>query len=159
MALSNIPLPWAHFAFFFLLFQVRTLIIITCPTPSPWTSIAPSLGLDQPISISHLEHRVSPNGFHQFTKTKLELSISPFLVIDDNPFIKIYLPLFGNWWQPFHKDMNCNLIESMLLAQAYLPCVKEYRQVSWTPISSNCSPYICAKSLSLVQTEFGSLGK
>ena len=51
-------------------------------TPSPWSSfhvaisihechLAPSLGLDQPISNSHLEHRVSQNRFHQLTKTKL----------------------------------------------------------------------------------------
>jgi hypothetical protein len=53
--------------------------------PSPWTSfyvaisihechLAPSLGLDQPISNPHLEHRVSPSRFHQLIKTKLGLS-------------------------------------------------------------------------------------
>ena len=61
----------------------------------PWSSshvqhhhhglhICSTLGLDQPISIPHLEHRASPNGFHQLSETKLGLSISPFLVIDDN---------------------------------------------------------------------------
>ena len=39
------------------------------------------------------------------------------------------------------------LIESMLLARAILPCVKEYGHVSLTPNGSNCSPYISAKSL------------
>ena len=57
------------------------------------------------------------------------------------------LPLFGNWWQPFHKDMNWILDESMLLAQAYLLCVNGYGQVLWIPYGRNCSPYICAKSL------------
>ena len=53
-------------------------------TPSPWSSLhvaisihechlAPSLELDQPISNPHFEHRVSPNMFHQLTKTKLGL--------------------------------------------------------------------------------------
>jgi hypothetical protein len=55
-------------------------------SPSSWSSfhvaisihechLAPSLGLDQPISIPHLEHRVSPNRFHQLTKTKLGHSV------------------------------------------------------------------------------------
>ena len=57
------------------------------------------------------------------------------------------LHLFGNWWQHFHKDMNWNSIKFLLLAQECLPCVKGYGQVSWTPIGSISSPYICAKSL------------
>jgi hypothetical protein len=31
------------------------------------------------------------------------------------------LPLFSNWWQHFHKNMNWNHFEFMLLAQTYLP--------------------------------------
>ena len=60
--------------------------------PSTWSSFAPPLRIVLPISWSleqigyHLE-------FHQFTKTKLELSISPFLVIDDNPFTKIWIEI------------------------------------------------------------------
>ena len=69
------------------------------------------------------------------------------LSIHQNKTRAFNLLLLGNWWQPFHKDMNWDLIESTLLVQAYLPCVKEYGQVSWTPNGSNCSPYICAKSL------------
>ena len=43
--------------------------------------------------------------------------------------------------------MNWNSIESILLAQAYLPCVKGYGQVLWTPNGSISSPYICGKNL------------
>ena len=84
MALWISPLPWAHFVFLFLLFQTPELDHHMF-TPSPWSSfhvaisihechLAPSLGLDQPISHPHLEHRVSPNRFHQFFKTKLGFS-------------------------------------------------------------------------------------
>ena len=80
--------------FLFLLFKILNLDHHHMSTPSPWSSfyvaisthechIAPSLGLDQPISNSHLEHRVSQNRFHQLTKTKLGhspayLNCSPF---------------------------------------------------------------------------------
>ena len=76
--------------------------------------------------------------------TRLALRVSS---IHQNQNRAFNLSIFGNWWQPFHKDMNWNSIESMLLAQAYLPCVKGYGQVSWILNGSNCSPYICAKSL------------
>jgi hypothetical protein len=91
----DITFALAHFLFLCLLFQGPELDHHHMSTPSPWTSfhvaisihechLAPSLGLVQPISNPHLEHRVSPNRFHQLTKTKLGLSISPFVVIDDN---------------------------------------------------------------------------
>ena len=48
--------------------------------------------------------------FHQLSKTKLGLSISPFLVINDNLFIKIFNEIFFGF---------------MLLAQAFLPCVED----------------------------------
>ena len=69
--------------------------------------------------------------------TMLALRVS---LIHQNQTRAFNLPLFSNWWQPLHKDMNWNLIESMLLVQAYLLCVKGYGQVSWTPYGSNCSP-------------------
>ena len=90
MALSNIPLSWAYFIFLFLLFQIRSLItIITCPPTSPWTSSCSTTWIGPSYLVAHLDARISPNRFHQLSKTKLGHSISPFLVIDDNPFTKI----------------------------------------------------------------------
>ena len=127
-----IPLPWA---FCFSLSSFPRSSSWSSPQlspPSSWSSsLAPPLGMCYPISwslrVKGLPPRVS--SIHQ------------------NQTRAFNLPLFGNWWQPFHKDMNWNSIESMLHAQAYLPCVKGFGQVSWTPNGSNCSPYICAKSL------------
>jgi hypothetical protein len=74
MALSNIPLPWAHFIFLFLLFQVRSLItIITCLS-SPWTSSYSTTRIGPSYLVTHLDTRINPNRFHQVTKTKLGLS-------------------------------------------------------------------------------------
>jgi hypothetical protein len=73
------------------------------PSPSPW----PSSSFTTWIELSHLIHilrsKISPR-FHQLSKTKLGLSISPFLVIDYNLFTKI---------------CNLNIFGFMLLAQAY----------------------------------------
>ena len=99
--------------------------------PSWSSSFAPPLGMRYPISWS-------------LWVKGLALRVSS---INQNQTRAFNLPLFSNWWQPFHKDINWDLIEFMLLAQTYLPCVKEYGQVLWTPNGSNCSPYICAKSL------------
>jgi len=88
IALWLSPLSWAHFVFLFLLFQVPELDHHHMSTPPSWTSfhvaisihechLAPSLGLNQPISNPHLEHKVSPNRFHQFSKIKLGLLARP----------------------------------------------------------------------------------
>jgi hypothetical protein len=131
MSLSNSPLPWDHFVFLFLLFQVRALDHHLGHTIIMMFIVAPPLGMCYPISWS-------------LRVKGLALRVSS---IHQNQTRAFNLSLFGNWWQPFHKDMNWNSIEFMLLAQAYLPCVKGYRQVSWTQNGSICSPYIYAKSL------------
>ena len=75
--------PILFFSFFFS--KVRILIItwvhqhhhdlyFMWPSPSMSATYLHHFGLDQPISKPHLEHRVSPNRFHQLTKTKLGLS-------------------------------------------------------------------------------------
>jgi hypothetical protein len=71
--------------------------------------------------------------FHQLFKTKLGLSIFPFLVIDDNLFTKIFNKIF---------------LDSCCLPNHITMC-KDYGQVSSTQIGSISSPYICAKSLDL----------
>ena len=57
---------------------------------------------------THLVQGLVPR-FHQLSKTKLGLSISPFLVIDDNLFTKIFNEIF--------------LIH--VACPSILPCVKE----------------------------------
>ena len=119
------------FVFLFLLFKSKHLII-TMASPSSCHDL-------------HLLHHLECATYLMITwLTRLALRVSS---IHQNQTRAFNLPIFGNWWQPFHKDMNWNSIESMLLAQAYLLCVKRYGQVSWTPYGSDCSPYICAKSL------------
>ena len=54
---------------------------------------APSLGMYQPCTNQHLWQRLVLR-FHQLSKTKLGLSISPFLVIDDNLFTMIFNKIF-----------------------------------------------------------------
>ena len=88
-------------------------------------------------------------------------------LIHQNQTRAFNLPLFGNWWQPFHKDMNWNLFESMLLVQAYLPCVKEYGHVSWIPNGSvtpgfkdkaKCTPYVSPRNqISHIATNEGAV--
>jgi hypothetical protein len=119
------------FVFLFLLFQVQALDHHHGHTIIMILTIAPPPRIVLPISWS-------------LRLTRLALRVSS---IHQNQTRAFNLPLFGNLWQPFHKDMNWNSIESMLLAQAYLPCVKGYGKVSWSPFGSICSPYICAKSL------------
>jgi hypothetical protein len=58
--------------------------------------------------------KVSILRFHQLSKTKLGLSISPFLVIDDNLFTKIYNKIF---------------LDSCCLSKHFTMC-KGYGQVS-----------------------------
>ena len=62
-----------------------------------------------------------------------DLSISPFLVIDDNS-TKIW-KLSSNGF--------------MLLAQAILPCVNDFGQVPQIRIDSISSPYVCARVFGL----------
>ena len=78
----------------------------------------------------HLVQGLVPR-FHQLSKTKLGLSVSPFLVIDDNLFTKMFNEIF---------------LDSCCLPNHITMC-KGYGQVSLTQIGSISSPYICAKSL------------
>ena len=96
------------FVFLFLLFQVQALDHHHAITIVMIFTVASSFGIVLPISWS-------------LRWTRLALRVSS---IHQNQTRAFNLPLFGNWWQPFHKDMNWNSIESMLLVQAYLPCVK-----------------------------------
>jgi hypothetical protein len=90
LALSHIPSPWAHFYFSLSSFpNVKHLIIFWSP-PSPWPSSSSTTwhGTYHFMS-THLTQWLVPR-FHQLSKTKLGLLISPFLVIDDNLFTKIF---------------------------------------------------------------------
>ena len=104
------PLPWA---FYFSLSSFPSPSTWSGPWPSPpsWSSpFAQPVGMCYPISWS-------------LRVKGLALRAS---LIHQNQTRAFNLPLFGNWWQPFHKDMNWNSFESMLLAQAYLPWVKGF---------------------------------
>ena len=93
----------------------------------------------------HLVQGLVPR-FHQLFKTKLGLSISPFLVIDDNLFTKIFNEIF---------------LDSCCLPKHITMC-KGYGQVSSTQIGSISFPYMCAKSLDLKACTYawiGSLGE
>ena len=89
-------------------------------TPSPWSSfhvaisihechLAPSLGLDQPISHPHLEHRVSPNRFHQLAKTNLGLSTCDGSALTQ---VDSWLSMLCVFWITFH--VMCCLYGSYL---------------------------------------------
>ena len=94
MAVFIIPLPWAHFVYLFLLFQVLSLIItcvhtitmifISCGHLHPWVPPSSFTWVEPSYLVTYLDARISPNRFHQLAKTKLGLSISLFLVIDNN---------------------------------------------------------------------------
>jgi hypothetical protein len=71
--------------------------------------------------------------FHQLSKTKLGLSISLFLVIDDNLFTKVFNEVF---------------LDSCCLPKHITMC-KDYGQVSSIQVGNISFPYICAKSLHL----------
>ena len=82
------------FVFLFLLFQVGAW----SPTSHVHLQLHGPLAcsitwVHQPSSIHHSWHRLVLR-FHQLSKTKLRLSISPFLVIDDNLFTKIFNKIF-----------------------------------------------------------------
>ena len=111
-----------HLGFYFSLssFQVEHLIIIiSCPPPSPWTSPWSITWIGPPFLIHTLRSKVSPR-FHQLSKTKLGLLISPFLVIDDNPFTKIFNKFFLD---------SCHLPKHITMC-------KDYGQVSSTQFGS-----------------------
>ena len=127
----NFTFALSSFCFSLSSFPSPSTMIITMPSPSSWSSYAPSLGM---CYLSHWSLRV----------IGLALSVSS---IHQNQTKAFNLPLFGNWWQPFHKDMNWNSFESMLLAQAFFTMCKGFGQVSWIWIGSISSPYIYAKSL------------
>ena len=78
-------------------------------------------------------HIGSPKVDTQLSKSNKNISISPFLVIDDNSTKIWKLSSFG----------------FMLLAQAILPYVKDFGQVPQTQDGSISSPYICARVFGL----------
>jgi hypothetical protein len=78
-------------------------------------------------------HISPPKVVTQLPKPNKDISISPFLVIDDNS-VKIW-KLSSNGF--------------MLLAQAILPCVNNFGQVPQTRIGSISSPYIYASVFGL----------
>ena len=126
-------LIFSVFVFFFLLFQVRAWsssfhVHLHHHGPLTWSTT----WIGPPYLIHTLRSKVSPR-FHQLSKTKLGLLISPFLVIDDNLFTKIFNEIF---------------LDSCCLPKHITMC-KDYGQVSLTQIGSISSPYICAKSLDL----------
>jgi hypothetical protein len=131
MALSNILLPWAYFVFLILLFHVGAWLSSHVHHHHLGFYLAPTFGLGPIYLVYTLRSRISPNRFHQLSKTKLGLSISPFLVIDDNPSQRYELK---SYW----VHVACPSIFTMC---------KGFRQVSWTWIGSISSTYICAKSL------------
>jgi hypothetical protein len=86
--------------------------------------------------VSHINTISPPKVVTQLPKPNKDLSISPFLVIDDNS-IKIW---------------NLSTFGFMLLAQAILPCVNDFGQVPQTQIGSISSPYTCARVFGLKLT-------
>ena len=130
----HIPLPWSSWFLFFSFFfsKLSLITIISCPSSTPWTSSYFITWIGPPCLIHTLRSKVSPR-FHQLSKTKLGLSISPFLAIDDNLFTKIFNEMF---------------LDSCCLPKHITMC-KDYGQVSSIQFGSISSPYICAKSLDL----------
>ena len=94
------------------------------------------------ITCSITWHVPTSLSLHTLSKTKLGLWISPFLVIDDNPFTKIFNKIF---------------LDLYFLPKQFSMC-KYYGEVSSTQIGSNCSPYICAKSLDLKARTYAWIG-
>ena len=83
--------------------------------------------------VSHINTISPPRIVTQLPKPHKDLSISSFLVIDDNSTKIWKLSSFG----------------FMLLSQAILPCVNNFGQVLQTRIGSISSPYICASVFGL----------
>jgi hypothetical protein len=55
------------------------------------------------------------------------------------------LPLVGNWWQPFHKDVMIKFgFELISHCPNMLPCVRTMDKWSWIQVDSNGSPYMYA---------------
>jgi hypothetical protein len=124
------PLPWA-FCF----------SLSSFPCPSTWSS-----------PWSHHQHDLHHLLHHLECATYLIISRVNRLAhrvssIHQNQTRTFNLFLFGNWWQPFHKDMYWNLIWIYVACPRFFAMCKGYGQVSWTPNGSISSPYICAKSL------------
>ena len=88
-----------------------------------WVPPCFTLGLHQPSSY-HSSWQRLVHRFHQLSKTKLGLSIFPFLVIDDNLFTKIFNKIF---------------LDSCCLPKHITMC-KGYGQVSSTQVGSIGSP-------------------
>jgi hypothetical protein len=97
-----------------------------------WVPPCSIIGLYQPISY-HISWQRLVHRFHQLSKTKLGLLISPFLVIDDNLFTKIFNKIFL-------IHVSCPSI---------LPCVKIMDKFYQPKLVVLAPPYICAKSLDL----------
>ena len=83
--------------------------------------------------VSHINIVSPPRVVTQLPKPIKDLSISLFLVIDDNST----------------KIWKLSTFRFMLLAQAILPCVNNFGQVPQTQIGSISSPYICARVFGL----------
>jgi hypothetical protein len=130
------------------------LIIITCPHHHHrlhfmWRisihecHLAPSLGLDQSISNPHLEHRVTPNRFHQLTKTKLGLSarqlwsrlLAPVSLAALVPMSDDRL---GSWWlqQRLRVDHVARPpFDSLLLLICWCIWKERNKRTFWRPTS------------------------
>ena len=78
-------------------------------------------------------HISPPKVVTQLPKPNKDLSISPFLVIDDNST----------------KIWKLSSFVFMMLAQAILSCVNDFGQVPQTQNGSISSPYICARVFGL----------
>ena len=58
------------------------MIIITCPSPPPWTSSCSTTWIGPSYLVTHLDARISPNRFHQLAKIKLGLSAGFNLIMN-----------------------------------------------------------------------------
>jgi hypothetical protein len=83
--------------------------------------------------VSHINTISPPKVVTQLPKPNKDLSISPFLVIDDNST----------------KIGKLSSNGFMLLAQTILSCVNDFGQVPQTQIGSISSSYICARVFGL----------
>ena len=85
--------------------NVKHLIIFWSSPSTMIILLLHHLAWDHPFMSTHLVQGLVPR-FHQLSKTKLGLSISPFLVIDDNPFTKIFNKIFlDSCCLPMHITM------------------------------------------------------
>ena len=121
------------------------MIIITCPSPPPWTSSCSTTWIGPSNLVTHLDARISPNRFHQLAKTKLGLSptcrsvglwVPPVslrfesrfpttIEIQSSPFIQI--------------NLNLSCLSKHYVHELYLDKLHKFGLVVIS------SPYICAR--------------